>query len=978
MRRAALFIVFILVAVVCTPLLSNEVMAADGRSSTGTTLTYDGSAQAVQLVGEWDWNTPLNMTNNSGTWTVDVELEEGLYCYKFVVDGAYIFDPSNPERVYCDDIENSLLRVDDHARPHYSATIEGDVLHVVYHPGSSLAAPDGTPSALTGALWDASSSTWTLDLTGLDDGKHSLLIEGSDVEGHVAYDLLVPFWRGPHASFVWEDALIYMVMTDRFVNGDQSNDGAPTGAAQGADWQGGDFAGVTSMIQAGYFADLGVNALWLTPFNTAANGTGKAADGVHDVAAFHGYWPMEARGVDARLGTPEELQEMVDVAHDAGIRVMMDFVVNHVHEDHEYFDAHPEWFNSGCICGQADCDWTEHRLDCQFTSYMPDVNWKNRNASEQFIADALWWMETFDLDGARIDAVKHVENLAVSNLVAQINHRFETVGTDVYLKGETAMGWSGHSLEANQAQYDAINAYMGPNGLDGQADFVLYHAVVDNVFVSGNENYQHLDYWTNRSQDQYTSGSLMVPYVGSHDVSRLTSRADTGTGDAYNQWAEDGLPGQPGDVSAYHAALQAYGWLLTTPGAPLLYYGDEYGEYGGADPDNRHMYRGESMWSEHELALFENISQLGQLRLESIALRQGSYSTRLAMANLLVYNMTHDDQTMSVVLNRGGPTQVAGFGANDTVRFGEAVLSSGQLSIGAHSVSVIELNVQSNDPPSNNTGQNTTVLGCTDSTAENYDPTATQDDNSCTYLPAPVLGCTDDTATNYNVQATQDDGTCTFDEPDDVNATNTTERREQLDHYYGGFVMVHGEPVWPSGTSVFVYPEATNLTLDQNYTLAWSLGIESAVLHEGNASWTATNSTRMEDITISNLANGLYRFVATLYDADNGEVLAENMTLIQVGSEDNDGNNDTDMQTCDLCCGETYQHPADQPCPSMMCLPCEEEDTATTSSSENTVRNGLIGVVLLLTLLLAFTGRRPPKDGFEGTVEPETDQANLS
>lgn len=62
----------------------------------------------------------------------------------------------------------------------------------------------------------------------------------------------------------------------------------------------------------------------------------------------------------------------------------------------------------------------------------------------------------------------------------------------------------------------------------------------------------------------------------------------------------------------------------------------------------------------------------------------------------------------------------------------------------------------------------------------------------------------------------------------------------------------------------------------------------------------------------------------------------------------------------------------------MMCLPCEEEDTATTSSSENTVRNGLIGVVLLLTLLLAFTGRRPPKDGFEGTVEPETDQANLS
>ena len=156
----------------------------------------------------------------------------------------------------------------------------------------------------------------------------------------------------------------------------------------------------------------------------------------------------------------------------------------------------------------------------------------------------------------------------------------------------------------------------------------------------------------------------MVPYVGSHDVSRFTSRADTGTGDAYNQWAEDGLPGQPGDVSAYHAALQAYGWLLTTPGAPLLYYGDEYGEYGGADPDNRHMYRDASQWSEHEASLFENISELGQLRLSSIALRQGTYNTHLAMPNLLAYTMAHAEQTMTVVLNRGGPTQLTGFADN--------------------------------------------------------------------------------------------------------------------------------------------------------------------------------------------------------------------------------------------------------------------------------------------------------------------------
>ncbi|MGB1484979.1 MAG: alpha-amylase family glycosyl hydrolase [Poseidonia sp.] len=921
MRATPLFIVFILIAVVATPFLSNEAQAAEGRSSTAMTLTYTGSASSVQLIGEWDWSTPLEMNLTNGVWTVDLDVPEGLYCYKFVVDGTYLFDPTNPERVYCDDIENSLLRVDDHLRPHYSANIVGDELHVVYHAGSSGASHDGTPAALSGATWNAASSTWALDLTQLEDGKHSLLIDGFDVEGNPAYDLLVPFWRGPHASFVWEDALIYMIMTDRFVNANLSNDGVATGAAQGADWQGGDFAGVTQKIESGYFTDLGVNALWLTPFNTAANGTGKAADGVHDVAAFHGYWPTEARGVEPRLGTPDELHAMVDAAHDAGMRVMMDFVVNHVHEDHEYFEAHPEWFNTGCICGQANCDWTEHRLDCQFTAYMPDVNWKNRNASEQFIADALWWMETFDLDGARIDAVKHVENLAVSNLVAQINERFETVGTDVYLKGETAMGWSGHSLEANQAQYDAINAYMGPEGLDGQADFVLYHAVVDNVFVSGNENYQHLDYWTNRSQDQYTAGSLMVPYVGSHDVSRLTSRADTGTGDAYNQWAEDGLPGQPGDVSAYHAALQAYGWLLTTPGAPLLYYGDEYGEYGGADPDNRHMYRNESMWSDHEAALFENISALGQLRLDSVALRQGEYSTRLAMTNLLAYNMTHDEQSMTVVLNRGGPTQMDGFDANDTVRFGSGSMANGTFTIPAHSVSVIELNAHSDPPATNETSENSTVLGCMDPVAENYDPTATEDDGSCTYSPVPVLGCTDETATNYNPEATEDDGSCEVDPCTDVFCDACPEGWTTLPAEDGECCPSCLEPSEHHQTD----NGSTNTTTNQT--------------GDGSTNQTSGGTT---DETTNTTAN------------------------------------ETDMQICDLCCGETYEYPADEPCPIAMCLPCENEEATTTSSSADTVRNILVAVVVVLILLLTLTGRSPPKNEFEAVNESEAPQENLS
>ncbi len=752
--------------VVMLPMISVTADNPDIDYQSGhTEFSWIGTASTVELTGEWNWSDTISLVESNGIWSTQVNLSEGMYCYKFIIDGVYTFDPSNSYRGYCGNIENSVVRVQDSNRPNFDSEIVDQQLTITFLPGVGGAGPSGIPSGLENAIWDSTNMTWSLDISQHEEGKHTLRLEINDTDGNQAYDHLVPFWAGEQSEFSWEDSLIYMIMTDRYINGNSSNDPQTTNAAYGADWMGGDIEGVTQKIESGYFEELGVNVLWLTPFNTNAQGTGLAGDGVHDVAAYHGYWPVEPRQVDPRLGTAEQLKEMVEIAHSAGIRVMMDYVVNHVHEDHTYYQENPEWFNQGCICGTSNCDWTEHRLDCQFTSYMPDVNWKIRDASEQFIDDALWWLEEFDLDGARIDAVKHVDDLAATNLATRINERFETVGTDYYLKGETAMGWSGDSLEDNQFQYDTINQYIGEDSLDGQADFVLYHAVVDNVFTQGARNYQHLDYWTARSQDQYVPGSVMVPYVGSHDVPRLTSRADDGTGDAYNQWQEQGLPGQPGTDDAYQAALQAYGWLLTTPGAPLLYYGDEYGEYGGADPDNRHMYRDSTNWNDRESGLFENISALGKLRYESIALKQGIYSSKYATPDMLIYDMSHSNQNMSIILNRGTQTTYNGFSDLDLVRFGEATITSGTISIPANSVIVVELNSQIVQQP---------ILGCTDSTATNYNSAATQDDGSCQYPVEPVLGCTDSTATNYNSAATQDDGSCQYPVEPVVGCTNTS------------------------------------------------------------------------------------------------------------------------------------------------------------------------------------------------------------
>lgn len=675
--RRAIFLVAILLA------MSIPYVQAD--SEDGVLFTWTGNASTVELIGEWDWDSTTTMTETDGFWSATVDLADGLYCYKFIVDGNYTFDLSNAYRGYCDGIENSVVRVG--VNPQLSHQILEDKLIVssVENPNSDYA-------------FTQNGATWELDLSQLTDGKHSISLAADGKES------LAVFWTGPDADFVWDDALIYMVMTDRFVNGNTSNDGPSSGAEPEADWMGGDLEGVTQMIESGYFTDLGVNALWISPFNTNPAGSYMAADGQHQVSGYHGYWPVEPRQVDPRFGGEEALTQMVDAAHNAGLRVMADFVVNHVHEDHVYAQEHPEWFNQGCICGTEMCDWTERRLDCLFMDYMPDLDWKNRDASEQIIEDALWWAETFDLDGLRVDAVKHVDDHAITNLATRINERFEATGTDFYLKGETAMGWSGHSLEDNAEQYQTINRYIGNDALDGQADFVLYHAVVDNVFTTGNMNYQHLDYWTNRSQDQYVDGAVMVPYLGSHDSSRYLSRIQN-DGTQWNQWEEQARPTTPSD-SSYQSAKQGIAWLLTTPGAPMLYMGDEFGQHGGADPDNRRMLDFNLNNGQQDLMNFT--SEIANVRLENEALRRGTYSTYHAESNMVAYEMTTDAQSLLVVLNRGGTNQLQT--TYDEVVFGTSTLSGDSLNVLADSVTILANSASSQNETitENNSEQNQT------------------------------------------------------------------------------------------------------------------------------------------------------------------------------------------------------------------------------------------------------------------------------
>ncbi len=632
--------------------------------------------------------TPLEGPDGDGYYTGTVELEPGLWAYKLVYDQGgepqWIFDPEQARRTYSDEIENSAVLVRDCALPtlavessqaqadgSFSAALTYiDGVHEDGHdPGAYTATIDseGDVTPLTDQEFqvDADTGDVAISVSSLANGKYTIRLTAADNAGRESEVVRLVFWIEDE-PYDWDGALIYMVMTDRYRDGDPGNNGGPTPPADPrGDWQGGDFEGLRQKIADGTLDQLGVGAIWLTPFQTNPSGPYIASDGVHHVTGYHGYWPIAAREVDPRLGGAEGLKALVKEAHAHGIRILQDYVINHVHEDHEYMAEHPDWFRTGCVCGTENCDWTGHALDCMFAPYLPDIDHRVSEANAAFVEDAVWWLDEFNIDGLRVDAVKHVEEAATRNLAAAVREGFEAAGTRYFLMGETAMGWADCADPCNDENYGTISKYVGPLNLDGQFDFVLYHAVSYNTFAYGNKGMLHAAYWFEHGLEKWPEGSVMTPYIGSHDTPRFVSLADYrgqdpehDPGVAHSQW--DNVAQEPGDSEPYRRARVGFAWLLGLPGAPLLYYGDEYGQWGGADPNNRQMWRPEAQLSADELETLEFVRTLGAARRDIPALQSGAYVALDATEDTIVYgrHLEGGDSAIVAVNRAGAPQQV--------------------------------------------------------------------------------------------------------------------------------------------------------------------------------------------------------------------------------------------------------------------------------------------------------------------------------
>jgi neopullulanase len=602
------------------------------------------------------------------TYAVELNLEPGEYAYKLIVGGQWRLDPANLRTIFHGGEENSRLIVPDCNEPSLRVDrfdVDGAAgavsLEVQYVDGAGLAGPDLDALSVRldrspvgdGLEIDEETGRITVSLEGLAPGKYALDLTIADAEGKAAESLFLPFWV-EETPFDWNGAVLYFAFVDRFRNGDPSLDDPVPDSPWLSNYQGGDFIGLRHAIEEGWFDDLGVDAIWITAPQENPDGRwGGDGDTTH--TGYHGYWPSAPRDTQPRFGSLDDLREMIRAAHDRGIRVLADVVLNHVHESHPHFQENPDWFigDGGCVCGRT-CDWEAQAIECWFTPYLPVYQWQRPEVLREVLDDVMWWVRETNLDGFRVDAVKHFERVALRNLRASLVEIEADAPVEYLLIGETFTGDGGHG---------DIAAYIAHDQLHGQFDFPLYWPLA-RVLARDEGTFHDLDAAVQASDAAYPEGAIMGPFLGNHDVPRFYSHA---AGDIFDVWGngakEQGWNDPPGAHDwdePYERLHLAFAFVLTQPGMPLIYYGDEVGLPGAGDPDNRRfMPWGDEVTGRGEV-LLERVRRLGKVRAAVPALRTGARQTLHVTGDVYVYARDAGDGELAIVaLNRADVARTA-------------------------------------------------------------------------------------------------------------------------------------------------------------------------------------------------------------------------------------------------------------------------------------------------------------------------------
>ena len=456
---------------------------------------------------------------------------------------------------------------------------------------------------------------------GLAAGAYPLTLRTASGSVAVPFAVAAPLPSASRFQGFGKDDVVYLLMPDRFANGDPSNDNPAVSPdlldrGKGRRYHGGDFAGIRRRLP--YLKDLGVTALWLNPIydNTNQLDRKEVYDG-EPTTAYHGYHAIDYYAVDEHLGDLAGLRQLVDDAHAHGIKIILDMVANHTSAYHPWVSDSPTptWYHGTAEKHLANTwqTWTladpysppamrEATLDGWFIDILPDLNQDDPDVARYVIQNTLWWVGVSGIDGIRQDTWPYVPRRFWRDWMTAIKREYpklRVVG-EVFDGDPTLVAF----FEGGRPQFDGVD-----DKADMLFDFPLFFPL-RRAFAEG-KSIREVAQMLSRDR-LYRDPSSLVTFLGLHDVGRFMNEPGA---------TVDGLK-------------LAYTFLLTARGTPLIYYGDEIAMPGGGDPDNRRDFPGG--WSgdrrnafeasgrtADERAVFEHVRRLLRLRADRSHLRGG-------------------------------------------------------------------------------------------------------------------------------------------------------------------------------------------------------------------------------------------------------------------------------------------------------------------------------------------------------------------
>jgi glycosidase len=471
----------------------------------------------------------------------------------------------------------------------------------------------------------------------------------------------------PRGNFqgITTDDVIYLIMIDRFADGDPSNNSPADAPREANDRQnprsfhGGDLRGVINQLP--YLKDLGVTAIWLTPWYDNWNGVNRCGKPWCPNTYYHGYHAIDYYAVEDRFGDFTTLKELVQKAHSLGLKIIQDQVANHVGSQHPWVKDPPlpQWFhgtlaqhqlnkfrNSALLSPHANQRDVRNTLDGWFSDDLPDMNQNEPEVARYEIQNALWWVGVTGIDGIRQDTIQYMPRFFIRDLSEALHRQYP----ELWMVGEvferdaaqTAFFIGGHK------GWDAIDTK-----LDSVFDFSLWNA---SLMVFTNKAPVGMLAHQLKYDALYPDPSRLTVLANNHDTMRFLS-----------------LEGATAAGAMMHTAF-----VLSVRGIPQLYSGEEIAMEGGEDPDNRRDFPSRAFKADgrsaKEQQMFDWTRTWIRLRRENAAMRAGKLIDLFADDETYVFARQLNEQTLIIAINRENRTKqvkvpAGSIGVDDGVTF---------------------------------------------------------------------------------------------------------------------------------------------------------------------------------------------------------------------------------------------------------------------------------------------------------------------